>query len=54
MKMTREDEQQVAYGKYIMDHCAGDRLICNGDTLLQAIEDGYLWEDFLEHSSLAE
>ncbi len=35
------------YAEYIMDHCGGDRIICNGDTLLQAQEDGYLFAEFL-------
>lgn len=34
------------YSEYIMEHCHGDRIICNGDTLISAIEDGYLFEDF--------
>jgi hypothetical protein len=24
-------------------------MICNGDTLIDAIEDGYLFEEFVEH-----
>lgn len=36
------------YAEYIMTHCAGDRLICNGDMLLLAMEDGYLADDFLK------
>lgn len=36
------------YAEYIMDNCGGDRVICNGDTLLAAQEDGYLFEEFLE------
>ena len=39
------DEQ---YAEYIMDHAGGDRIICNGNTLTIAQEEGYLWEDFLE------
>ena len=35
-----------AYVQYIMDNSAGERLICNGDTLLEAMEDGYLFEEF--------
>lgn len=36
------------YAEYIMEHGSnGDRVICNGDTLLQAQEDGYLFEEFL-------
>lgn len=34
------------YSEYIMDHCHGDRAIGNGDMLISAMEDGYLYEDF--------
>lgn len=34
------------YCEYIMEHSAGDRIICNGDTLLEAAEDLYLFESF--------
>ena len=37
------------YSSYIMEHAGGDRLICNGDTLTQAMEDGYLWDEFIEY-----
>lgn len=37
------------YAEYIMEHSAGDRLICNGDMLTVAMEDGYLWDDFIEY-----
>lgn len=37
-----------AYTEFIMNHAAGDRVICNGDTLLEAQEDGYLFEEFLK------
>jgi hypothetical protein len=40
-------EQQCLYAEYIMEHCGGDRIICNGDTLIAAQEDGYLWDAFL-------
>jgi hypothetical protein len=36
------------YAEYIMKHCHGERVICNGSTLLEAQEDGYLLEAFLE------
>jgi hypothetical protein len=36
------------YSDYIMENCHGDRVICNGDTLIEAIEDGYLYESFKE------
>lgn len=35
------------YAEYIMRNCGNDRLICNGDMLLEAMEDGYLWDEFL-------
>lgn len=35
------------YADYIMAHSAGDRVICNSDTLLEAMEDGYLFDEFL-------
>ena len=35
------------YVDFIMENCKGDRLICNGDMLLAAVEDGYLFDEFL-------
>lgn len=36
------------YAEYIMAHGdMKDRPICNGDTLTGAMEDGYLFEEFL-------
>lgn len=51
MNNTREAEldnlaYSDEYANFIMDN-AGERLICNGDTLLGAMEDGYLFEEFL-------
>ena len=40
------------YAEYIMEHSAGDRLICNGDSLIRAMEDGYLFDDFLDSMGL--
>ncbi len=42
------------YAEYIMNNCAGDRLICNGDTLIEAQEDFYLFEEFLASLGLTE
>lgn len=36
----------VEYAEYIMNNCHGDRVIGNGDMLIQAMEDFYLYEDF--------
>lgn len=41
------------YANYIMDNCGGERLICNGDTLLNAMEDNYLYEEFIDYMSSA-
>lgn len=36
------------YGEYIMDNAdTEDCVICNGDTMLEYMERGYLWEEFL-------
>ena len=35
------------YAEFIMKNCGGDRVICNGDTLLQAQEELYLFSEFL-------
>lgn len=49
---TDEELDQLAmsdaYAEYIMDNCHGDRIICNGDTLIRAIEDGYLFDSFVD------
>ena len=42
------------YAEYIMDNCHGERIICNGDTLIQAQEDFFLWEEFLDSRGLVE
>lgn len=36
------------YMEYIMENCHGERIICNGDVLIEAAEDGYLYEAFRE------
>jgi hypothetical protein len=37
------------YQTFIMDNVdPSEVIICNGDTLLQAAEDGYLLEDFMK------
>ena len=36
------------YSQYIMNNCKGERLICNGDMLVDAIESQYLYNEFIE------
>ena len=38
-----------AYMEYIMENCHGERVICNGDMLIVAAEEGYLYDAFREH-----
>lgn len=40
------------YVDYIMANSAGERAICNGDTLLDAMEDNYLFDDYLNSLGL--
>ena len=44
----QDDEMQQRYAEYIMKNSDGSRPICNGDSLLGAMESLYLWDDFLE------
>ena len=36
------------YMEYIMENCHGERIICDGDSLIVAAEEGYLYEAFRE------
>jgi len=36
------------YSDYIMANCHGERIIGNGDALIAAMEEGYLYEGFKE------
>ena len=40
------------YGEYIMNNCHGERVIGNGDALIAAMEDYYLWEEFLSSKGI--
>jgi hypothetical protein len=51
LRMFDDGELNDSYAEFIMDNCGGDRVICNGDTLLSAMEDGYLSYEFLESIS---
>jgi hypothetical protein len=35
------------YANFIMDTCAGDITVCNSTQLLDAMEAGYLFDEFL-------
>lgn len=47
--MTEDDHQYSdEYAEYILKHNNGQRIICNGDTLTCAMEDGFLFDEYLE------
>ena len=49
VKQTTDDLMySEEYANFIVEMSKGDRVICNGDSLLDAMEDGYLFEEFLE------
>ena len=41
-------ELDDAYMDFIMANADGSRAICNGDTLLDAFEDGYMLTEFMQ------
>lgn len=55
-KLTLSDMEDLQYSQeyaeYIMKHSSGDRVISNGDTLCTAMEDAYLFEDFLADNDM--
>ena len=44
-KFELDDE----YGDFLLDHQDGQRLICNGDDLIRAIEEEYRFDEFKEY-----
>ncbi len=50
-----DDSFYDGYGEYIYNNADPECvLICNGDTLLEAMESGYLWDEFLASKGLTE
>lgn len=55
LELIAELQYSDEYGEFIMRNCdPSERTICNGDTLLEAMEDGYLFEDFLREKGIQE
>lgn len=52
-KMTQAQFDEL-YAEYIMEHAPGDRIIANGDMLIEAMESGYLLADFQESLGINE
>jgi hypothetical protein len=39
-------EFDIEYSDFIIKHGGGQRVICNGDTLIAAMEDGFMYDEF--------
>lgn len=51
-KIEREVEDgkhDTQYAEFIMDRSAGERIICNGDTLIEAMESGDYFDSFCDY-----
>jgi hypothetical protein len=40
-------KNEAAYAEFILKNAGGDRIIANGDMLTEAMEDGYLYDEFV-------
>jgi hypothetical protein len=45
-RFDNDNDMYDQYMEYIMNNCQGDRVIGNGDMLIEAAEDFYLYEEF--------
>ena len=49
-EQCEQGDFDTEYAEYIMENGDGSvRTICNGDTLTIAMEDGYLFDEFVDH-----
>ena len=46
-KMIEELMYSNEYAEFLMNDCKGEIVICNGDTLTEAMESGFMFEEFL-------
>ena len=47
-RFENDNDLYERYMEYIMENCHGERIICDGDSLIVAAEEGYLYEAFRE------
>lgn len=45
-RFASDNDLYDLYMDYIMENCHGERIICNGDMLIEAAEDFFLYEEF--------
>ena len=48
-RIESDNDLYDEYMVYIMENCHGDRIIGNGDMLIEAAEEGYLYEEFRDY-----
>lgn len=48
-RFASDNDMYDEYMDYIMENCHGERIICNGDMLIEAAEDLFLFDAFREH-----
>lgn len=48
-RFESDNDMYDEYMEYIMENCHGERIICNGDMLIEAAEEGYLYEAFRDY-----
>ena len=51
-QFEQDEEMQQRYAQYITDRPDSSRPIGNGDILIKAMEDGYLWDDFCNYEGI--
>ena len=44
-----EGDYDAEYADFIMEHSAGERIVCNGDTLIAAMESGDYFDRFCDY-----
>lgn len=48
-RFESDNDMYEVYMEYIMENCHGERVICNGDMLIEAAEEGFLYEAFRDY-----
>jgi hypothetical protein len=48
-RFDSDEDMYALYMEYILENCQGERPIGNGDMLIEAAEDGYLYEAFRDY-----
>lgn len=49
IKLANEGHFDDLYAEYLFNHSNSPYYICNSDSLINAMEDGHLWDDFIDY-----